>query len=227
MTDAITSLTRQLGFDLQALSALSQNVANASTPGYRSVRALPAFEAHLGGAAEPRLHHDASEGRLMPTGRGLDLALRGEGYFVLGSAEGLVLTRAGEFRRNAAGQLADALDRPVLSHAGAIDLPDGAEVAVDAEGQVSVDGEVLARLLILQPTATSRLEPTAGGQRLVGDAVAATARVEQGALEGANVDAAREMIALVELGRHAESLQRAISAYDRVLDIGINRIGDA
>ena len=50
--------------------------------------------------------------------------------------------------------------------------------------------------------------------------------MQQGAIEQSNVDAAEETLRLIELSRHAESVQRAISIYDRTLDSGINRIGD-
>ena len=51
-------------------------------------------------------------------------------------------------------------------------------------------------------------------------------KVEQGAIEASNVDAADESIRLMELTRHVESVQRAISIYDKAMETGINRLGE-
>jgi flagellar basal-body rod protein FlgF len=48
----------------------------------------------------------------------------------------------------------------------------------------------------------------------------------QGALERANVDAADEMLRLMETTRHIDSVRRAISTYDQMLDRGINNLGN-
>jgi flagellar basal-body rod protein FlgF len=51
-------------------------------------------------------------------------------------------------------------------------------------------------------------------------------RVQQGALEQSNVDPGEEMVRVMALSRHAQSVQRAIQAYDAALQEGINHIGD-
>jgi flagellar basal body rod protein FlgG len=49
--------------------------------------------------------------------------------------------------------------------------------------------------------------------------------VYQGAQERPNVDMTADMVRMMEVSRHIESMQRAIVAYDGVLNSGINQLG--
>lgn len=222
MTEAIHAIARQISSQLEALSVIGQNVANLGTPGFRASRAVPDF---AGSAGLSRALPELREGPLRQTGRGLDLALRGEGYFVVGQGDGLVLTRNGAFQRSAEGWLVDAQGRPVLGPEGMIRV-DSDRLTVGSDGQILDAGRPVARLLLLAPARDARLDPAAGGFLLRGDAVEAAARVVQGALEGSNVDPTRESVALVTTTRHIESMQRALAIYDRALDTGINQLGN-
>ena len=70
------------------------------------------------------------------------------------------------------------------------------------------------------------LQAVTGGYRYKGQMTEWQGSLVQGALEQSNVDVADETIRLMETTRHLESIQRAISTYDKVLEVGINRIGD-
>ncbi|TNJ33243.1 flagellar hook-basal body protein [Arenimonas terrae] len=220
MTETISAIARSLSGDVDKLNAVSQNVANMHTPGYRGARPVQDFSRATRG-----MMIDQRDGAIVQTYQPLDFALRGPGFFVVQRGEREVLVRSGAFRLDAAGNLATAYGDRVLGDVGPITLPPG-KVSVGRDGQLRVDGKGVDRLRIVEVAEPSRLAGTGGGAFFYeGDVVEWQGQLLQGALESANVDAAEETLRLIEATRHAESLQRAISIYDKVLDVGINQIG--
>jgi flagellar basal-body rod protein FlgF len=221
MGDTIQAISRALNADIQGINAVSHNVANLNTPGFQGVRAVPDFAASTG----LHRHVQLADGPLKLTQRPLDLALRGGGFFVVQREGQAVLTRAGQFTRAADGRLVTTSGDPVMTDRGDLILPDG-EVRIDSEGAVWSGSEQLARLSIVDVADPARLHAVPGGYRYDGELSAWNGSVQQGAVEQSNVDAAEQTLRLIELTRHAESMQRVMSIYDRTLDVGINRIGD-
>lgn len=221
MSDTIQAISRALGADVQGLNAVSHNVANLGTPGFQVVRALPDFATALGLEQRVQLH----DGPLKQTERALDLALRGDGFFQVKRGDEVLLTRAGQFTRRADGVLTTLAGDEVMTDAGSLLLPEQ-DVRIDASGIIWQGEQRLAQLLLTGIAEPARLQATDGGYRYDGAAREWNGTVQQGAIEQSNVDAAEETQRLIELSRHAESVQRAIAIYDRTLDTGINRIGD-
>lgn len=252
MSDTLQAVARALAADVQQLSAVGHNVANINTPGYRGVRVQPGFDpanfdaagaARNGSApadatplgADPlaaaRTRIDQRDGTLMQTARSLDLALQGEGFFAVERAGRSLLTRSGAFRVDADGALVNAVGDRVLGESGPILLGEpgaAAGLRVDATGELwSADRRSLGRLELVVAADAAALRPAGdGAYAYEGERGEWRGRVVQGALESANVDAAAETLRLIETTRHAESVQRAISIYDKAMDAGINRIGD-
>lgn len=224
MTDTIEAIARSLSADVRAVNTVSHNVANLNTPGFRAGRAVSDF----GNALAPQVALDLGDGPLTPTGRPLDLALRGRGFFSVQREGRVLLSRAGDFRLDAQGHLVTPSGDLVLGESGPIVL-DGDAVKIAADGSVSVGERALDRLRIVDVAEPARLLGATGGAYAYaydGELAAWDGSVVQGAVERANVDAAGETIRLMELTRHAESVQRAISIYDKAMDTGINRLGD-
>lgn len=221
MSDTIQAISRALGADVQGLNAVSHNVANLATPGFQGVRLLPDFANALAQEQRVQLH----DGPLKQTGRSLDLALRGDGFFQIKRGDEVLLTRAGHFVRRADGVLATLTGDEVMTDAGPLALPEQ-DVRVDGAGVIWQGEQRLAQLAIAGIAEPARLQATGNGYRYDGTVGTWNGTVQQGAIEQSNVDAAEETQRLIELSRHAESVQRAISIYDRTLDTGINRIGD-
>ena len=247
MSDTLQAVARALAADVQQLSAVGHNVANINTPGYRGVRVQPGFEPARfdpAGAAQPgpmqigadplaatQTRIDQRDGTLMQTARSLDLALQGEGFFAVERAGRTLLTRSGAFRVDADGALVNAVGDRVLGESGPILLGEpgaAAGLRVDANGELwSADRRSLGRLDLIAAADAGALRPAGdGAYAYEGERGQWRGRVVQGALESANVDAAAETLRLIETTRHAESVQRAISIYDKAMDAGINRIGD-
>ncbi len=154
----------------QALDTAAANLANAQTPGYRAEREFfrsvllgpDAMDSQLGETVNnygllggDRL--SMAQGALEPTGNPLDLAIEGQGFFMVETPNGPRYTRDGSFHRAQSGQLVTEAGEPVLSAAGKpIAIPPG-EVSVGADGAVSVAGGVVAQVGVFSFPAGTQL----------------------------------------------------------------------
>lgn len=225
MSDTIQAVSRSLSADVATLNTISHNIANINTPGYRAERTVPSFQSQVDGGT-PTVAVSQSDGPMSDTGRSLDLALRGRGFFVVMRDGQAVLSRAGNFRIDADGRLVNANGDRVQGESGDLQLSDE-RVRIDHQGGLWSGEDSLGQLKLVDvadPSALVALD--GGGFRYQGQFAEWKGSVQQGAIEHANVDAAGESIRLMELTRHVESVQRAISIYDQAMSTGINRIGD-
>ena len=222
MDTTIAGITRYLGQDVDALNVASQNIANLRTPGYRAQKLMPDFNDALAG---PQVRLDMRNGALEQTGRPLDVALQGPGFFTVDAGGNTLLLRAGQLGIDSQGRLVDPAGHPVLGQGGPISL--GPSATIRADGSVVDGGRVVDRLRIVEATQPDQLQDLGGGLYAYAGPVQdwnGTLRI--GALEQSNVDPGDEMVRLMEITRHAQSLQHAMEAYDQVLQAGINHIGD-
>jgi flagellar basal-body rod protein FlgF/flagellar basal-body rod protein FlgG len=214
----------------QALDTAAANLANAQTPGYRAEREY-FRSALLGpGAADSQLGRtvnnygllggdrlNMTQGPLEKTGNPLDLAIQGEGFFQIQTANGLRYTRDGSFHRAPDGMLVTSAGEPVLSAAGkTIAVPPG-EVSVGADGVLSVAGGTVASIGVLTfPTGTN-LVPEGANRYVaptgVAPAASKAASVHQGALESANQDVVQGSMDLIVMQRQAEMMQKALTVF--------------
>ena len=183
----------------------------------------PSLGAGASGATS--LAIDQKDGALSQTGRALDLALRGEGFFSVQRGEQTLLVRAGSFRRDTEGVLVNAAGDKVLGAGGPITLEKDA-MRIDSQGRIWDGEQQLGQLQLVAVEDPSRLQPVQGGFLYDGTTADFKGTVQQGAVEHTNVDVAEESIRLMELTRHVESVQRAISIYDKAMDTGVNRLGE-
>ncbi|MRX49246.1 flagellar hook-basal body complex protein [Paracoccus sp. S-4012] len=228
MDNAIyAGLTRQSGL-LREMRVVANNVANASTTGFR--REGVVFAEHLSatgaqgragtlsmGLARGRVA-DLRQGALEATGGRFDLGIEGEGFFMLQTPDGPRLTRAGAFLSDAAGNLVNGDGHLVLDEGQApIALPPGARaIAVGPDGTVSADGEPVGRVGVftvpdpaaLQHRGGTLFEATAAPQP------AEDTRLRQGFLEGSNVDPVFEISRLIEVQRSYELGQSLLDRED-------------
>ena len=223
-----TSMTgARAAADRQAV--LSNNLANASTTGFRSemynFRSVPM---HGDGATtrvfalEATSGHDDKPGPAQTTGRALDAMAVGGAWFAVQGLDGTeAYTRAGAFELTATGQLVTPTGLPVLSDGGApIDIPQDAEVTLGGDGTVSVHQpgqppQALARLKLVTPTADAPVQRsddglfrTAGGDALPADP---NAQLRAGMLEGSNVNAVEAMVGMIAAARQFEQQMRLLS----------------
>jgi flagellar basal-body rod protein FlgF len=146
----------------QALDVAASNLANAGTAGYRAERDY--FRSAIVGpdALDSQLNTtvnafgvlggsrlDFGQGALSPTGNPLDLAIEGDGFFAIQTKQGIRYTRDGQFERAPDGTLTTQAGEPVLDARNQpIRVPAG-EIAIGADGAVSVNGAVAGTMAIL------------------------------------------------------------------------------
>lgn len=211
-----------------ALDVVSNNIANASTPGFRAQRV--SFAEVLGRAEErvaPQVQIDASlpdrsAGTKVATGHPLDLSIEGQGFFALQAPAGVRYTRAGNFQVDSEGTLVSADGLPALDrNGGRITIPaDAKNVRVGGEGTIFADGEVAGELMIagIQPTALisegRHFTLAPGGV----PELEARPKVVSGALEAGNLNVVRSMAELIKISRTYEALGRMIQGYKEIDD---------
>lgn len=178
-----------------------------------------------------------AQGSLRTTGNPLDLAIQGEGFFVVrketaASGDVVRLTRDGRFTRNAQGLLVTATGGlPVLDTAGkTITIPDGPAVTVRGDGTITQGNRAIATLHVAAVPDTARLSkdgnslftaPSDALQQLR----AAGGSVAQNALEESTVDEIRTMMDLTNAARDIETNLGMIQQHDRMMDRAINTLG--
>lgn len=222
---------------MKRLDVLSNNLANVNTAGFKKDRM--AFESLLmasTGAAngdQPVLANntfftDFSAGPVKQTGNTFDLALEGEGFFVVNTPQGPAYTRQGTFQRDSAGKLVTR-DGYEVAGSGALIL-NGGRVEIDAKGAVQVDGAQVGTLQVVDFPKPYALQKIGEGLFVPANPQivpqpAATPVVRQGFLEESNVNVVMEMAQLIETNRFFETCQKVVQAYDNVAAKAANDIG--
>jgi flagellar basal-body rod protein FlgF len=177
------------------------------------------------GAVVDRIITDFSQGNTKKTDNPLDLALNGEGYFVVQTPQGERFTRDGSFKLNEEGLLTTNQGYPVLDQDDNQIWADS-DFTVNSQGDILVDGEVIARLKIVTFIDPQMLQKEGDNLRSQGQYEwAANPQVMQGYLEESNVNAVKEMINLITVTRAYESLQKVVQAEDETIAAAIDQAG--
>ncbi|MEW6081633.1 MAG: flagellar basal-body rod protein FlgF [Bacillota bacterium] len=171
---------------------------------------------------------DHSQGGLVETGNPLDLALEGPGYFAVETPGGVRYTRSGAFVMDGAGYLVTSQGFRVLGESGPLRMQQG-EVSVDKEGNVRSGNTQIGRFHTVDfqdPLGLERQGDSlfAATERSGPATLARDARVRQGYLEGANVNALKEMVEIITIMRAYESNQKALQAQDEALGKAIDQV---
>ena len=228
MPGGIYSALSGMQVRLHDLDRVASDLANVGTSGYKSERAATSaaerdrFRQALDAAVDvvgSDRKIDLRPGLVSSTGRDLDAALEGSGFFVIQTPEGTRYTRDGAFVRRGDGILSTRDGNPVIGADGEIRLGTG-PVNIGEDGAIRVGDALAGRLKVVAFNA-AEIERESGARfRAAPGAtpVASTARVLGGALEGANVSVVDRMAALTEISRAFEGLQRAISVLSNDID---------
>lgn len=207
---------------IDELDRLASDIANVGTAGYKgerdthAVATRPSFGDALDTAIDTTFggrRLDASSGSIDSTGRSLDVAVEGKGFFAVNTAAGTRYTRNGHFTLDANRQLITEDGDAVLGADGPITLGDG-DVRVDQDGSVWAGTTQAGRLSIVEfadPGALHRDSATLldAGTQVASEAT--TPMVRAGSLEGSNVSVADRLAQLTSVSRNFEALQKSIS----------------
>lgn len=227
MDNAIyATLTRQSGL-MAEMRVVANNIANANTTGFRREGVI--FAEHLTALdrqgdtlsmahARGRLI-DMNQGVLTQTNGNYDLAIEGEGFFMVETPEGTRLTRAGAFLPSAEGELMTADGFRLLDEGMApIIVPAGASgVAVGADGTLSANGVSFGKVGVFAAPEDAQLTHQ-GGTSFTTDTAPEPvddARIRQGFLEESNVDSVFEITRMIEVQRAYELGQSFLDREDQ------------
>jgi flagellar basal-body rod protein FlgF len=213
----------------QRQAVLSNNLANASTNGFRAelstFRAVPVRgdgAPTRGLAVEATAGHLDTPGAAQRTGRSLDAMTTGNSWFAVQALDGTEsYTRNGSFEVSPEGTLKTSNGLTVLSDGGSpISVPTGSEVAIGFDGSLSAKvgnqpSTGVGRLKLITPTADDPLKRGDDGlfRATSGDPLPSdpNARVQVGALEGSNVNAIETMVGMIATARQFETQMRLLS----------------
>jgi flagellar basal-body rod protein FlgG len=204
---------------------IANDLANASTPGYKSDRAVQgsfgnmllqntetgATVGPLGqGARIERQVTDLTAAPVKETGEALDFAIEGDGYFAVQTPQGVRYTRNGQFTAGANGRLVDQRGNAVLGQ-------NGQPIAIAADGKVPEAGVGIFALTNARKAGDNVFTGTAGGR--------GAGQVRSGALEGSGADPVRAMTDMIASLRAFESGQKVITTIDSTLQKAANQVG--
>ncbi len=208
---------------MESLDLLANNIANASTGGYKADREFYSLYAAADADADSgttmpviqKQYTDLSQGMLQPTGNSLDVALTGAGFFAVQGPGGPLYTRNGNFRLASDGRLISAEGYPVRGTGGAaITLPGTQPIEISSDGTVMQGGKAIGQLQVADFTSGAGLSKQGSNYFRSADPAGQVAlptgtTVEQGKLEASNSGTAESAVRLISIMRQFEMLQKA------------------
>jgi flagellar basal-body rod protein FlgF len=204
---------------------IANDLANASTPGYKADRSTQRSFGELllanrltgqpigglgMGVQIGRSVTDLAPAPLRETGEPLDFAVEGTGFFAVRTAQGIRYTRNGQFSVSAQGRLVDSLGNEVVGrNGGAVKVRPNGKVNAHAIATFEVPGARKVGDDLFTGTATGR----------------GAGAVRSGALEGSGVDPTRSMVDMISSFRAFESGQKVIRTIDETLERAAGQVG--
>jgi flagellar basal-body rod protein FlgG len=235
MLEGLYTAAAGMAAQQQRMDALSNDVANVNTAGYKRVRVgfhdLIYQRTGQGvstgaGAAAVQLGRGYEQGTFQKTDQPFDLAITGDGYFQVRRANTgqTALTRDGSFQVNATGQLVTAEGDTLVPP---ITLPRGVDpstVTIGADGTLTAAGRRLGQIQLVTVPAPTGLAAAGNGYYTVtaasgGVRRATTATLQQGVLETSNVNLADAMVDMMDAQRSYSMASKAIHMQDQMMEI--------
>ncbi|NIP26130.1 MAG: flagellar hook-basal body complex protein [Phycisphaerae bacterium] len=230
MSDVTTQISASTDALIREFDIIAHNLANVSTVGYKRMcnafsKSLEAegtgLQTYSPGTIDLTSAFDFSQGSLVETGRPLDFALYGRGFFVIETLEGPLYTRNGVFFTNQNGQIVDSAGRIVAGTAGPITIPSGvalSELNIRSDGTISAGETVIGqfRLVDFQDD-ENKLVPAGENcyQMTDPDVTSTTAQnivVKKGYQEASNVKMIDELVDMIMVARLYEANMKSVTA---------------
>ena len=239
----LVGLSRQIALGRE-LDVIANNVANVTTNGFkaRSSRfadyVMPKASADSFAKRDRKLDYvvdagttlDISAGAIEATRNPLDVAIKGDGFFVVATPKGPRYTRNGAFQLDSKGQLVTSDGYAVSGENGPMTFDrDETNVSVAQDGTVSTAQQQHGRLRIVK-FADSQQLVNDGGNTFTTSAqplpVGAASRVESGVIERSNVKPVIELTRLIEVNRAYASVASMIGRIDDLKRTAVSRLAD-
>jgi flagellar basal-body rod protein FlgF len=236
----LVSLSQQLAA-YQSMDVIANNIANASTPGYR--REAPTFHEYVARVRPSEtqkglqslsfveqtgtIRHMA-QGALESTSAPFDLAINGKGYFVVQTPAGERYTRNGHFTLDADGQIVSGDGYPLQGEGGAITItPDDGDIHVGADGVVSGRNGQIAKLRVAGFRRETEMAKEGASLYSTSEPPATPAdfKISQGALESSNVAPVIEISHMIEIMRAYQATATMTQSHEDLLRQAIDKLG--
>lgn len=228
---------------MSRFETIANNLANAGTTGFKRdlqfLRLLSDKQIELQNRrpdGEPVKslvqvqYTDFSQGELTETGNRLDMAISGEGLFVVQTMTGVAYTRNGSFTLDENHTLVDYNGNKILGDRGEI-IINGFEINVNRNGEIEVDGSEVAKLRIVTFEDLTKIKKIGNSLFVPRDASVYPIEPEkkyiisQGYLETSNVNLVQEMITMITLGKEFEANQKIIQTNDELMQKEAREVG--
>ena len=233
MSEILPQVRSSINALMREYETITNNLANVSTAGYK--RRCNAFskalqgqmsgtDSYTPGDIELNSSLDFSQGNFSETGRSLDFAIHGKGFFVIETPNGPLYTRNGIFNTNQNGQLIDSQRRIVAGEGGPITIPSdvGSQVSVSNDGSISASGITIGKFQLVDfKDNEAKLVPTGNSCYRMPDeniqpVAAENIIVKQGSQEISNVKMIEELVDMIMVSRLYEANMKFIAARKEV-----------
>jgi flagellar basal-body rod protein FlgF len=237
---SIEGLVQHMQFQWHRHETLSNNLANVSTPGFKrdDVAIVPDYVAAqtrnanllpLQGGGTVLQWTEFAQGHLQGTGRALDAAINGPGFFVVETPAGERFTRAGSFSVSPNGTLVGPTGLPVLGKGGTITLASN-KITIGAGGEVMDNGQIVDTLRVVDFPKPYRLVKEGAGLYALGDSTVQPAdakgyEIAGASLEASNVTTVQTMVSMIDVLRTYEAAQRAMQSIEEANKHATSDIG--
>lgn len=233
MIKGIFNAARNLQAQSRNIEIVANNIANINTTGYK--REIPFSEIMSQIVDTPvKQITDFSEGSLIQTTNPLDLAMRGDAFFMVKTNNGTQYTKNGKFTLSDDGFIETDDGARALGLKGEINVYNGVldrnrEISISKDGEVKVGDIIIDKLAIAKIGETQRVIRQDGSNFIPADSMVIFARddeyqIEQGYLEESNVNPVLEMQSMITISKEFESTQKTIKYLDQSLE-KLNEVG--
>jgi flagellar basal-body rod protein FlgF len=219
---------------LLGMQRIANNLSNAQTKGFRADMSVAASELTPGAGLPTRVYTttenitaDFTPGALTTTGRDLDVAINGDGWFVVQSPlGGEALTRMGNLQVTPEGLLVTANGEILQGEGGAIAIPPAEKIDIGGDGTISIRAvgqaanelTVIDRIKLVKPEQSQLVRGEDGLFHLRGEGGAfkldPSVTVTSGALESSNVNVVNELVDMIAMSRNFELLVKMMQTAD-------------
>lgn len=238
MTEAVQLVVQSMQSDVEYLRAISSNLANIGTSAYKRevvIQSMAPGETSFSGVLDqdPEIYTSSQrvfkQGAIKSTENSFNLAIEGDGFFLVASSEGEMLTRVGDIKVDLGGFISLVSGEKLQGAQGNVfvgQMP----FEITANGEIIQQGRVIDRLKVVE------LE-NPGAARYAGNGLISSNssskaldpvsyRVRQGYVEASNVDAMYETLKMIEVMRHFETSSRIFRVYDEMLGHSLGKLGE-
>lgn len=240
MENSLTAALARQSVLARQMDVIATNLANMTTAGFKAETMIfTEVVKPAGPDGDLSLVHDVSfvrdlaEGPMQETGNPLDLGLRGDGYFLVETADGPRGQRHGALQIDAEGRIVTLEGNPVLGAGNAPILvpPETGSIVVTRDGTVSADAQQIGQIQIVRFDNAQALKKLANGLYEAEDQAPQPAtefEIQQGMVEGSNVKGVVEMTRMIDVVRNYQMAARlADTEHQRILDAIEGIVGTA